>query len=75
MKVSKRFAGILFSLMMAGSMAFVMSFALTGINTGFADSGFWLRWMRAFLIGFSVAFPTATLLTPLVRRIVASLAE
>jgi len=49
-------------------MAAVMSAAMTLINTG-AGPGFFLRWMRAFCIGFAAAYPTAFLCAPLAQRL------
>jgi hypothetical protein len=39
------------------------------INLGFVPD-FLARWLRAFLIGFAVSFPTSLIMIPLVKRIV-----
>lgn len=75
MKVPKRYQGALFSTLMGSTMALLMSFTLTGINTGFFDPGFWGRWMGAFLVSLVVSIPTAVLVAPVIRRIVAALSE
>ncbi|HOK67037.1 MAG TPA: DUF2798 domain-containing protein [Anaerohalosphaeraceae bacterium] len=49
-------------------MASVMSAVMTLVNTG-PGPGFFLRWMRAFCIGFAAAYPTAFLCAPLAQRL------
>ena len=51
---------------MALFMSFFMSGIMTLVNTGI-DSQFIFRWLRAFGIGFIVAYPTAFLLFPVAR--------
>ncbi|MGQ9538934.1 MAG: DUF2798 domain-containing protein [Candidatus Bathycorpusculaceae bacterium] len=58
---------------MALGMSFATSLVLTLINLGLVP-GFPLMWLRAFLIGFAVSFPTSLAVIPLVKRIVEKLA-
>ncbi|MBS7621165.1 DUF2798 domain-containing protein, partial [Candidatus Bathyarchaeota archaeon] len=44
-------------------MSFTMSLVLTLINLGLV-SDFLFRWLRAFLIGFAVSFPTSLVIIP-----------
>ena len=75
MKIPKRFEGLVSITLMAMVMVLLMSFALTGINTGFFSAGFWGRWLRAFLVGFGVSFPVALLVVPVIRRMVSAIVE
>lgn len=50
-------------------MSFFMSGVMTLVNTGF-DTGFFLRWIGSFSIGYVVAYPAALLAMPIARRIV-----
>jgi len=67
--LSRRAANILFVVLMALVMSLVMSFAITLMNTRL-DAGFTNRWMRAFLLGWLIATPTALLAFPLIGRMV-----
>lgn len=60
---------IIFSLIMSAMMAFTMSLIMTFINIGLVDD-FIFRWLRAFCIGFSVAFPTSLMAAPIARKII-----
>jgi hypothetical protein len=60
---------ILFPLFMALFMAFFMSGVMTFANIGLQPNFFFL-WMRAFAIGFCVAFPVAFFVAPMVQKIV-----
>ena len=75
MKLPKRLQGVVFVALTGFAMVLFMSFALTGINTGFFSVGFWSRWLRAFLVGFTVSTPVALLVAPVIRRIVADMVE
>lgn len=66
--LSRRGANVLFIILMAMGMSLVMSFAMTLLHVRL-DSGFVNRWMRAFLLGWLVATPTAFVVVPLVRRV------
>jgi len=60
---------ILFPFFMALTMAFIMSGVLIFINLGLVNN-FIHIWMKSFFIAFSVAFPTAIFITPIVQKIV-----
>ena len=53
-------------LCMAGVMSLVMTIANTGVGPGLLG-----RWGRSFAIAFLVGWPTASVVVPMVRRIVA----
>lgn len=67
--MNKKYAHYLFAAIMAVSMGFIMSLALTFVNTGM-DNGFFLRWIRAFITAICIAFPTALLIAPITQLIV-----
>jgi hypothetical protein len=66
--LSKRYTNLVFIFLMAGGMSLAMSFVMT-IMLSRLDAGFTMRWMRAFLIGYAVAFPTALVIAPAARRL------
>jgi hypothetical protein len=65
---------VLFGVFMSLGMSLVMSITLTLINLGLVPD-FPARWLRAFLIGFAVGFPTSLVIVPLVRKIVNRLVD
>ncbi|MBY0113463.1 MAG: DUF2798 domain-containing protein [Phycisphaerales bacterium] len=65
--LSRRGANIVFVLMLSGAMAAIMSLAMTIINTG-VDGHLMARWLRNFVIAWMIAFPSALLLVPPIRR-------
>ncbi len=52
---------------MSLGMSFVMSLTMTLINVGLSPT-FFEKWMKAFLIGFLVGWPTSITIIPIVRR-------
>lgn len=72
--IPTRYAPLLFSLILSGSMSLLVS----GISTwrtlpphqGFVD-----LWMGAWLTGWLFAFPAVMLAAPLARRVVARLTQ
>lgn len=52
---SARYQRLVFTLMMSIYMVFIMTFVITLVNTGLAD-GFVLRWFKAFIVAWPVAF-------------------
>ena len=68
-KLPARFAPIAFALYMSGLVAFMMSLALTAINTGL-DSAFLGRALRGYLVAWPVGFVSVMLVRPLVLRLV-----
>jgi hypothetical protein len=67
--IPKRFAPILFALIMSTTLSGVMSAIITAINTGL-DAGFLGRWLHAYALAWAMAFPSVTILAPRVRRFV-----
>lgn len=67
--VPKRFASALFALLMSISLSGFLSAAITAINTGI-DVGFTGRWLPAYGIAWSIAFPSVMVVAPRVRRLV-----
>jgi hypothetical protein len=68
MKIRPKLAGILVSFMVALGMSLVMSFVMVLVNLGFSEE-FLVTWLRAWIIGLSVGFPTAAIIVPFARRI------
>lgn len=73
-KLPKRFAPILFGLLLSGMMSFVVSGLTTFRSIGFVD-GFLFTWITAWLGSWAVAFPVVLFVAPLVRRIVARVTQ
>lgn len=67
--VPKRFATLLFAFLMSISLSGFLSAAITVINTGI-DAGFVSRWLPAYGLAWSLAFPSVTIIAPRVRRLV-----
>ncbi len=70
--VSGRFAGLLFSTLMALTMSVPMSLVMLLVNGGFnLDAAtFAVRWIQAAATGFLVALPMSSVAVPRIRRIV-----
>lgn len=64
--MNKRSSILIFSILMSAGMTFSMSLALTLINAGLTD--FWIRWPRAFVLGFIVSLPTSLIVSPMAKR-------
>ncbi|GEM_PF-293565 len=69
-RLPSRLAPVAFSFYMAGIVAFLMSLALTAINTGLGD-GYLLRVLRAYALALPVGFMGVMAARPLVLRLVA----
>ncbi len=52
---SPRHQKLVFTFLMSVYMVTIMTFVITLVNTGFAD-GFLVRWLKAFVIAWPVAF-------------------
>ncbi|MCK4637153.1 MAG: DUF2798 domain-containing protein [Methanomicrobia archaeon] len=74
MKINKKYSPFLFALFMSLGMAFTMSLVMTLVNVGITE-GIFLKWMRAFAIGFTVAFPTSLVIIPFVKKLVTNLTD
>lgn len=57
------------SLIISFGMSFVMSLFLTAVNIGFPEN-FLFMWMKAWATSFPVAFPAASLMVPMARKLV-----
>jgi hypothetical protein len=67
--MKKEHAPYIFATIMAIAMGFFMSFFFTWMNTSFS-AGFFIRWMKAFVIGGFVALPISLLIAPVAQKIV-----
>ncbi|RZJ13649.1 MAG: DUF2798 domain-containing protein [Acidovorax sp.] len=72
MKLHPRYAPILFGALLSTIMVTVVSGLLLFLNEGLRP-GFAAQWLTHFLTSWPVAFPTALVVAPWVRRIVAHL--
>lgn len=68
-KVPARFAPVAFAFFMSLLVAFVMSLAITAMNTGLAD-GYLLRVLRSYAAAWPVAFVSVLAVRPLVVKLV-----
>lgn len=68
-RISRKYAHVLFVALVALAMTLVMSLVMTLMNTRL-DSGFFGRWMRALLVGYIAALPTALIVVPMIKRLV-----
>lgn len=69
MIVPRRFAPILFSCLVSLIMVAVVSAVMVTLNEGYSSDLF-AHWLRSFAISWPVAFPTLTVVAPMVRRFV-----
>lgn len=72
MKLHPRYAPVLFGGLLSTIMVTVVSGLLLFLNEGFRP-GFATQWLTNFLRSWPVAFPTALVVAPWVRRIVSRL--
>jgi Protein of unknown function (DUF2798) len=68
-RIPRRYAGIVFALLMSTSISALMSAAITLLNTGW-DAGFAARWLHAYALSWSMAFPIVATVAPRVRQLV-----
>lgn len=68
MKISRKYSGLLFGVLMGAFMALIMSFFMMLINVGL-NPNFPFIWVRAFGVGAGIGIPTAILISKYVRRI------
>ena len=66
--ISKKYSEILFIAIMGLGMSFIMTLAITYINTGLG-SDFLNRWFKAFLVGFPIAVVAASVMTPIAKKL------
>lgn len=69
-KVPARFAPVAFAFFMSVLVAFIMSLAITAMNTGLED-GYLLRVLRSYAAAWPVAFVSVLAARPLVQKLVA----
>lgn len=69
MRIPARFAPILFGGLLSAIMTAVVSAFVLAINHGLHPD-FAAQWLRSCAMTWPVAFPTVTLVAPLVRRVV-----
>jgi hypothetical protein len=69
MRLSPRFAPIVFGALLSAIMVGIVSAFVLATSQGLHD-GFLAHWLRSCLTTWPVAFPTVTLVAPLVRRAV-----
>ncbi|MBD9391210.1 DUF2798 domain-containing protein [Acidovorax sp. ACV01] len=72
MKFHPRYAPVIFGGLLSTIMVSVVSGLLLFLNEGF-HPGFAAVWLKNFLSTWPVVFPTALVVAPWVRRIVANL--
>lgn len=65
----KRFAPLLFGLLLSGMMSLLVSGISTWRATGLVP-GFGTQWIGAWLIAWPVAFPAVLVAAPVARRLV-----
>ncbi len=66
----KKYAHILFGLLLSGLMSFVVSGIATFRALGLNET-FFVDWSESWLFSWMVAFPTVLVVAPLVRKMVA----
>ena len=70
--IPARYAHILFGFLLSGIMVAIVSCVILLLG-GAGFDGFFMRWLKAFLPTWAVAFPTVLVVAPFVRRLVAKL--
>jgi hypothetical protein len=73
-RIPRRFRPIVFGGMLSGLMTLVVSAITTLRNLGL-DGDFVQRWLGAFVTAWPVTFPTATIVAPIVGRLVDRIVE
>ena len=64
-----RQATVLYAVLMGMVMTFIVTCVVTAVNTGI-EGGFFLRWMRAFVMAWPVASTCILIFAQRVRRLV-----
>lgn len=70
-KLPKQYAGLLFSLYTAAMMVLIVSGMLVALNTGL-DAGYPLRFAKAYMLTWPIAFVSLLAVRPLVVKLVAA---
>ncbi len=71
-KLPAVYAALVFAALMSCVMAFIITCAVTLVNTG-AGAGFIARWLHAFVIAWPLACVCLLLLRPYVQRLASRL--
>jgi Protein of unknown function (DUF2798) len=74
MKFPKKYFNLIYSLLMSVIMGLMMAAVLTAILTGISGD-FVMRWLKAFIQVWPVAFPILLLLAPFVKKLTTDLTE
>jgi len=69
MRIPNRFAPMLFGALLSAIMVGIVSAFVLATNQGI-HNGFLWQWFRSCVTTWPVAFPTVTVVTPWVRRVV-----
>ena len=72
MRISVRFAPIVFGALLSSIMVAVVSGFVLATTRGI-DAGFIAQWLKSCLITWPIAFPTVTLVAPWLRRMVSQM--
>ena len=67
--IDRKYHRIVFSFFMALLMSCIMSFVISVFNVGLVSNIIHI-WLRAWAFAFAVAFPTITIISPLVHKLV-----
>ena len=66
--ISKKYSEVLFIVIMGLGMSFIMTLAITYINTGL-DSDYLNRWFKAWLVGFPIAIFASIVIAPIAKKL------
>lgn len=69
-KIPSKYSNLLFTFYSTTLMALIMSATLVAVNTGI-DSGWPMRTLRAYVLGWPVAFTSILMIRPLAGKLVA----
>ncbi len=69
MRISARFAPIVFGALLSAIMTGIVSAFVLAFSQGL-HAGFFAQWLKSCALTWPIAFPTVTLLAPWVRRVV-----
>ena len=69
MRIPNRFSPIVFGALLSAIMVAVVSAVVLAFNQGI-QHGFVWTWLRSCATTWPIAFPTVTLVAPMVRRVV-----
>lgn len=70
--ITPRFAPLAFAILMSLYMVFGMTFVITWVNTGLAGD-FTVRWSKAFMVAWPIAFLLVLAGAPRIRRLIEGL--